>query len=279
VSLLHPGDTFPELTLTVAGCSRTGPNGRCSPPWPRCSPGPLRLSRLVTPDTLLRWHRWLIRRRWTYPRRGRPPIDAKLAVLIEQMARENPAWGYQRIQGELLGLDPRRRLDGAANTETAADSACPGAKLVDLAAVHRDAGLDTARVRLLPRRLRGHLAPRVRVLRAGGRHPVCTCPGRDRASGRGVDGTAGPEPADGPGGAGWPIPVPDRGPGRAVHRRFPRGAVGCRDGGGEDPAAESEGECLCRALGADSPSGGHRPDPDRRAAASARGSGRVRRAL
>jgi putative transposase len=46
---------------------------------------------LVTPDTLLRWHRWLIRRRWTYPRRGRPPIDAKLAVLIEQMARENPA--------------------------------------------------------------------------------------------------------------------------------------------------------------------------------------------
>jgi len=74
----------------------------------RLLPRPLRLSRLVTPDTLLRWHRRLIRCRWTYPRRrGRPPIDAKLAVLIEQMARENPAWGYQRIQGELLGLGIR----------------------------------------------------------------------------------------------------------------------------------------------------------------------------
>jgi putative transposase len=63
----------------------------------RLLPGPLRMSRLVTPDTLLRWHRRLIRWRWTYPGRGRPPIDAKLAVLIEHMARENPAWGYQRI--------------------------------------------------------------------------------------------------------------------------------------------------------------------------------------
>jgi transposase InsO family protein len=74
----------------------------------RLLPKPLRLSRLVTPDTLLRWHRQLIRRHWIYPHRcGRPPIDAKLAALIEQIARENPAWGYQRIQGELLGLGIR----------------------------------------------------------------------------------------------------------------------------------------------------------------------------
>ena len=66
---------------------------------------PQRTVRLVRPDTLLRWHRRLVRWRWTYPHKGgRPPVDAKVAALIEQMARENPAWGYKRIQGELLGL-------------------------------------------------------------------------------------------------------------------------------------------------------------------------------
>jgi len=71
----------------------------------RLLPRPLRLSRLVTPDTVLRWHRRLVRWRWTYPSRGgRPLVDAQLVVLVEQMARENPGWGYKRIQGELLGL-------------------------------------------------------------------------------------------------------------------------------------------------------------------------------
>jgi putative transposase len=74
----------------------------------RLLPGPVRMSRLVTPDTLLRWHRRLVRWRWTYPRRGgRPSIDARVALLIEQMARENPGRGYKRIQGELLGLGSR----------------------------------------------------------------------------------------------------------------------------------------------------------------------------
>jgi hypothetical protein len=74
----------------------------------RLLPGPLRLSRLVTPGALLGWHRRLVRWRWTYPHRGgRPPVGARLAVLIEQTARQNPGRGYQRIQGELPGLGIR----------------------------------------------------------------------------------------------------------------------------------------------------------------------------
>ena len=72
----------------------------------RLLPRPLRIGRLVSSDTLLRsWLRRLVRWRWTYPRRGgRPAVDVKVAMLIEQLARENPGWGYKRIQGELPGL-------------------------------------------------------------------------------------------------------------------------------------------------------------------------------
>ena len=62
--------------------------------------GPLRMGRLVTPDTLLRWHRWLVRWRWIYPHEGgRPPVDVRVAVLIEQMAQEIPGLGLQADPG------------------------------------------------------------------------------------------------------------------------------------------------------------------------------------
>ena len=62
---------------------------------------------IVTPDTLLRWHRELIAQKWNYSQRrapGRPPIMAEIHMLIVRMARDNPSWGYTRIQGALTNL-------------------------------------------------------------------------------------------------------------------------------------------------------------------------------
>jgi putative transposase len=108
----------------LAACSRVVPRHR----WG---------SFIVAPSTLLRWHRELVRRKWTYKRKclGRPPIDPALSALICRMARENPRWGYMRIKGECrklglsvaattvkkvlraAGLEPAPRRDGPSWTE------------------------------------------------------------------------------------------------------------------------------------------------------------------
>jgi putative transposase len=88
----------PELSsdrTLLAAASRLLPRSRCG-------------SFLVTPTTLLRWHRRLVARRWTYgTQRGRPPLDRELPALVLRLARENPRWGYQRIAGEINGLGLR----------------------------------------------------------------------------------------------------------------------------------------------------------------------------
>jgi transposase len=90
---------------------------------PRSSRGVL----LVTPQTLLRWHRALVRRKWRQPaaRRGRPPPPAEVRELVLRLARENPRWGHRRVCGELakLGFDVSptsiRRLLARAGLEPA----------------------------------------------------------------------------------------------------------------------------------------------------------------
>jgi putative transposase len=93
----HPRPRLqPQDRALLAALSRLLPRRRWS-------------SFVVTPETLLRWHRRMVRRHWTYStrRRGRPPVPDHVQALIVRLATENQRRGYQRIRGELLRLGLR----------------------------------------------------------------------------------------------------------------------------------------------------------------------------
>ena len=211
----HPQVDLPAPDGTAAGQRRDRHTHRANPrprlDWAdravlaaliRLLPGTLRIRRLVTPGTVLRSHRRLVTRKWAYPHRtGRPPVSAGIAALIERLVTQNSGWGYHRIQGELLKVGHRVRASTVRRVLKTLKIPPAPKRHTDATclAVPAHAGIHDARHRLLPRRLRGDPPAPVLPVRHGGRQPLRALPRRDRESGRAVDSTADPQPADGSG--------------------------------------------------------------------------------
>ena len=212
-------------------------------------PKELQRARIVTPETLLRWHRQLVARRWTYPARrkpagGRPRTAALVRELVIRVARENPSWGHRRIQGELVGLGhrvapatvwnilrkaglhPAPRRTGPSWREFCRVQATTMLACDFFTRRHRPAASDLC------------------VLRPRGRYP----PGQNSWSDAAPDGRvghpAGPQPDVRTGGAGWPFPVPGPRSRHEVHDELRCRVRRCPHHRVAQSAAGAEGQCF-----------------------------------
>ena len=165
----------------------------------RLLPAVPRAHRLVTPGTLLAWHRRLITRKWMDPNQsGRPRTSREIRELVLRVAQENPAWGYRRVHGELTRLGYQvseatvRRILRARRRRPAPPNADTCWRTFLRAQADGLLACDFFHV--------GHDLPEtaVRAVRHGGSDPARAHPRGDRQPGRLMDSTAGPQPHHGP---------------------------------------------------------------------------------
>src|ERR1022692_4161511 len=211
---------------------------------------------LVTPDTIVRWHRDIVRRRQAARsvrgRTGRPATRRNIRALALRLARENPEWGYRRIHGELAGPGVKVAAPAvweilqASGTGPAPRRTGPGLGAVPALPGRRDPGL-----RLLHRRpARRH--PGLCAGRDRARDPAHPHPRRHPAPHRGMDHAAGTQPAHGPRRANAAGQVHDPRPRLELHRRVRRGPGRRRDpdraGQRPDPPHERDYRTLDRGM-------------------------------